>query len=115
MKKATKDQPNKSQIIRDFAAANPDMRHPQIVKALNEQGHKIHPALVIHALRGSTTKKKRKIVKRKPAASKVTRTTATQFDLNQIQVAAAFVKSQGSVEDAMRTIKNYLQIADLFK
>jgi hypothetical protein len=117
MKKATKDQPNKSQMIRDFAAANPSMRPSEIVKALNEQGHKIHPALVIVALRGSSTKKKRKSAKRarKPASSKATKTTATEFDLNQIKAAAAFVKSQGSVGAAIESIKSFQKIADLFK
>jgi hypothetical protein len=114
MKKATKDQSNKSQIIREFAAANPDMKPSEIIKALNEQGHKIYPAIVSQALRGTITKKKRKSAKRgrKPTAPKATK---TEFDLNQFKAVAAFVKSQGSVDDAMRSIKNYLQIADLLK
>jgi hypothetical protein len=118
MKKATKEVgSNKSQIIRDFAAANPNMRPSEIVKTLNEQGHKVYPAIVAQALRGTTTKKKRKSAKRgrKPAASKATKTTAAEFDLNQIKAAAAFVKSQGSVGAAIESIKSFQKIADLFK
>lgn len=116
MKKATKDQPNKSQMIMDFAAANPSMRPSEIVKALNEQGHKVYPAIVTQALRGST-KKKRKSAKRrrKLAASKAIQTSAAEFDLNQFKAAAAFVKSQGSVGAAIESIKSFQKIADLFK
>jgi hypothetical protein len=110
MKKSTKKQSNKSQIIRDFAAANPDMRQSQIIKALNEQGQKVYPAIVAQALRGSTKNQTAKRG-RKPAMSKAD----TEFDLNQIKSAAAFVKSQGSVAAAIDSIKSFQKIADLFK
>ena len=51
---------NKSQLIRDFAAANPTMKVSDIVKTLTEQGHKVYPAIVSQALRGSAGAKKPK-------------------------------------------------------
>ncbi len=90
------------------------MRPSEIVKTLNEQGHKIHPALVIQALRRPTKKRKAAKRGRKAVATKATQTT-TQLDLANLKAAAAFVKSQGSVGAAIESIKSFQKIADLFK
>ena len=117
MKKGTsKENGNKSQIIRDFAAANPEMKMSEIVKALNEQGHNVYPAIVSQALRGTAGAKKRKSKRgRKPGtknAVKATKTSA-EFDLSNIKAAAAFVKSAGGVEQALASIKSFQKLSDI--
>jgi hypothetical protein len=120
MKKGTKSSENKSQLIRDFATANPSLGAAEIVKALTEQGHKIYPALVSQALRGTAGGKKRKPKRgRKPGAAKATTTkvkaTTASFNLENVKAAAQFVKSQGSIEDAISSIRNFEKIAALLK
>ena len=119
MKKGTKrEHGNKSQIIRDFAAANPGMKMSEIVKALSEQGHKVYPAIVSQALRGTAGAKKRKSKRgRKPGTKNAVKTvsTATEFDLSSIKAAASFVKSAGGIDQALASIKSFQKIADLLK
>lgn len=119
MKKGTKrENGNKSQIIRDFAAANPEMKMSEIIKALNEQGHKVYPAIVSQALRNTTGAKKRKSKRgRKPVTKNAVKATtnATEFDLSSIKAAAAFVKASGSVDAAISSIKSFQKIAALLK
>jgi len=119
MKKGTKrENGNKSQIIRDFAAANPEMKMSEIIKALNEQGHKVYPAIVSQALRNTTVAKKRKSKRgRKPGTKSAVKAAnnATEFDLSSIKAAAAFVKASGSVDAAISSIKSTQKIAALLK
>jgi hypothetical protein len=99
---------NKSQLIRDFAAANPTMKVSDIVKTLTEQGHKVYPAIVSQALRGSTGAKKPKAKRgRKPGTKNAVKTTSTEFNLTNIKAAAAFVKATGGVDAAITSIKSF--------
>jgi len=119
MKKGTKrENGNKSQIIRDFAAANPGLKSSEIVRALNEQGHKVYAAIVSQALRGTAGAKKRKSKRgRKPGTKNAVKATAaaTEFDLSSIKAAAAFVKATGGVDAAISSIKSFQKISDLLK
>ena len=119
MKKGTKrENGNKSQIIRDFAAANPGFKISEIVKALSEQGHKVYPAIVSQALRGTAGAQKRKSKRgRKPGTKSAVKATnnATEFDLSSIKAAAAFVKASGSVDAAISSIKSFQKISALLK
>lgn len=117
MKKGTKKAGgNKSQMIRDFAAANPGMKISDIVKALIEQGHKVYPAIVSQALRGTAGAKKRKSKRgRKPGTKNTVKATSTEFDLSNIKAAAAFVRATGGVDAALSSIKSFQKISDLLK
>jgi hypothetical protein len=118
MKKGTnKAGGNKSQIIRDFAAANPGMKISDIVKALSEQGHNVYPAIVSQALRGTAGAKSRKSKRgRKPGKSKAVKASSTtEFDLSNIKAAAAFVRVAGGVDAALNSIKSFQKISDLLK
>jgi arginine repressor len=111
MKKGTKrENGNKSQIIRDFAAANPGLKSSEIVRALNEQGHKVYAAIVSQALRGTAGAKK-------PGTKNAVKATAaaTEFDLSSIKAAAAFVKATGGVDAAISSIKSFQKISELLK
>jgi hypothetical protein len=116
MKKGTKKAGgNKSQMIRDFAAANPGMKISDIVKALIEQGHKVYPAIVSQALRGTAGAKKRKSKRGRKPGTKNTVKTTTEFDLSNIKAAAAFVRATGGVDAALSSIKSFQKISDLLK
>jgi hypothetical protein len=107
---------NKSQLIRDFAAANPTMKVSDIVKTLTEQGHKVYPAIVSQALRGSAGAKKPKAKRgRKPGTKNAVKTTSTELNLTNIKAAAAFVKATGGVDAAITSIKSFEKIAELLK
>ena len=117
MRKGTKrENGNKSQIIRDFAAANPGLKSSEIVKALNEQGHKVYAAIVSQALRrpaGATKSKSKR--GRKPGTKNAVKAASTEFDLSSIKAAASFVKSAGGVDAALASIKSFQKIADMLK
>jgi hypothetical protein len=117
MRKGTrKSNGNKSQLIRDFVAANPTLGPTEIAKALAEQGHKINPALVSQALRRSTGTGKSKAKRgRKPGSKNVVKATSTEFDLTNIKAAAAFVRASGGVDSALSSIKSFQKIAALLK
>ncbi len=119
MRKGTKrENGNKSQLIRDFAAANPGLKSSEIIKALGEQGHKVYPAIVSQALRRTAGATKRKSKRgRKPGAKNAVKatTTTTEFDLTNIKAAAAFVKATGGVDSALSSIKSFQKIAALLK
>ena len=117
MRKGTKrENGNKSQIIRDFAAANPGLKSSEIVKALNEQGHKVYAAIVSQALRrpaGATKSKSKR--GRKPGTKNAVKAASTEFDLTNIKAAAAFVRASGGVDSALSSIKSFQKIAALLK
>lgn len=119
MKKGTKKTGgNKSQIIRDFALANPGMKMSEIVKALNDQGHKVYPAIVSQALKGTNGAATRKSKRgRKPGSKNAVKATsnASEFDISNIKAAAAFVKATGGVDAALASIKSFQKVSELFK
>jgi hypothetical protein len=117
MRKGTKrENGNKSQLIRDFAAANPGLKSSEIIKALGEQGHKVYPAIVSQALRRTADATKRKSKRgRKPGSKNVVKATSTEFDLTNIKAAAAFVRASGGVDSALSSIKSFQKIAALLK
>ncbi len=128
MKKGTKKSgENKSQIIRDYAAANPGLGPTQIAKALSEQGVKAYPALVIQALRGSKGAKSggakaapSKVAKKRGRPAKVKSvnaenkiTSVPASDYSILKDTAEFVKKCGSPENAMEAIKVFKHIASI--
>jgi hypothetical protein len=116
MKKGTTRSVNKSQLIRDFAAANPTLGQSQIVRALSDQGHKVYAAIVAQALRGTASAKKGTSKRgRKPGSKNKAKSSSTILDLATIKAVAAFVKSQGSVEAALSSIQQYQMLANLLK
>jgi len=130
MKKENSTSVSTSQVVRDYAAQNPELGQSQIVKDLVAQGHKVYPALVSQALRGTGGGKKQKGAKRgrKPAAAKTAKTAKTakvakaktmaksaEFNLDSLKLAANFIKQCGSVEKAIAAIQSYEKIAALVK
>lgn len=127
LKKGTKNSgENKSQLIRDYAAANPGLGPTQIANALKEQGIDAYPALVIQALRKTTGAKsakpktaKAKAVKKRgrPAKAKTAKATgkasSTTTDYSILKDTAEFVKKCGSPEQAIESIKVFKHIASL--
>lgn len=117
MKKGTKQSGSVSQIIRDYAEKNPGLGPTQIAKDLIAQGHKAYPALVSQAI-GKTGKKKgrRKAAAkrgRKPNAVKA----AASADLNLLAIKAAsdFIKTSGSAENAIASIRTYQKLSAMFQ
>ncbi len=119
MKKGTKASGNTSQIIRDFAAANPGMKPSQIIKELTSQGHKVYPALVSQALRGAPTGKKRgRKPKGKVAAAKGAKVVVgskASFDVSNLKAAGDFIRQSGSAENAIESIRAFQKLAVLFQ
>jgi len=119
LKKGTKASGNTSQIIRDFAAANPGMKPSQIIKELTSQGHKVYPALVSQALRGAPTGKKRgRKPKSKVAAAKGAKVAAgskASFDVANLKAAGDFIRQSGSAENAIESIRAFQKLAVLFQ
>lgn len=120
MKKGTKNSSSTSQIVRDFAANNPTLKASEIIRELTAQGHKVYPALVSQALRGTAEgKKPGKKRGRKPGTTnKVVATPkAVKADSNSsfgnLKAAAELVRSSGSAESAMQAIRDYQKIAAL--
>lgn len=128
MKKGTKKSgENKSQIIRDYAAANPGLGPTQIANALKEQGINAYPALVIQALRGAKERKSSgakststKVAKKRgrPAKAKTVKAakssaSASATDYSILKDTAEFVKKCGGAENAVEAIKIYKQIASI--
>jgi hypothetical protein len=114
LKKGTKKSVNMSQVIRDYATANPTLGPTQIAKDLVAQGHKAYPALVSQALRGTKSKGSKKPAKRgrKPGATK--KVVAAELNLEQLKASAEFIKLHGSVEGAIDSLKTYQKVSSLF-
>jgi hypothetical protein len=124
LKKGTKSSTSTSQIVRDFAANNPTLKASEIIKELTAQGHKVYPALVSQALRGSADgKKPGKKRGRKPgtknkvvAAAKTAKSAKaanTDTSFGNLKAAADFIRSSGSAESALQAIRDYQKIAAL--
>ncbi len=124
MKKGTKNKgENKSQMIRDYAAANPGLTQAQITKALLEQGANVYPGLVGQALRSVKGKIKPKAKRRgRPpkAASKSTTkktssapvATATDY-VDLFKSASDFVKQAGGIDQAVEALKVYQKLSSI--
>jgi len=115
LKKGTKRSSSMSQIIRDYAAANPSLGPTQIAKDLVAQGHKAYPALVSQALRGAGKKTKRGAKRgRKPAAEKA-KTPSVELNLVSLKAASDLVKMSGSAEGAIASIRAFQKLSSMFQ
>ena len=113
MKKGTKKSGgNTSQIIRDYAAANPTLGPTQIAKDLIAQGHKAYPALVSQALRGVKSGKKPGKRGRKPGSTKAV--PVGDFSLDKLKASAEFIRLHGSLDGAIDSLKTYQKLSSLF-
>ena len=115
MKKGTKNSLSTSQVVRDFAAKNPSMKPSEIVKELTAQGHKVYPALVSQALRGTTGGRNKAAKKRGRKPGTKNKVVAAKFDTNlgALKAAAEFVRASGSAEKAIQSIRDYQKIVQL--
>ena len=115
LKKGTKNSSSKSQIVRDFAAKNPTLKASEIIKELTAQGHKVYPALVSQALRGSEAgaKKASKKRGRKPGTKNKTAAAKNDATFGNLKAAADFVRASGSAENAIQSIREFQKIAAL--
>lgn len=115
MKKGTKNSSSTSQIVREFAAKNPSMKASEIIKELTAQGHKVYPALVSQALRGTSSGKKKTAKKRgrKPGSKNKVVAAKSESNFGSLKAAAEFVRASGSAENALQAIRDYQRIVQL--
>lgn len=114
MKKAAKKTGNMSDLIREFAKANPNLGPTEIAKELVAKGHKVYPALVSQARKKGANG----VVKRgrKPnSESKTLNVSIQRSDVESMKAALAFVKVVGSTEAAIRYLETYKEIFLLMK
>lgn len=120
MKKGSKNSPNKSQIIRDAAAKNPNAKAAEIAKLLASQGVTVSIPLVYQALRGVSANGTVVVKKRgRPAGSKKSAkapttsakaSTASASGSSILESALDFVKQSGSIEKAIQALTLLKQI-----
>jgi hypothetical protein len=94
------------------------MKHSQIIKELSAQGHKVYPALVSQALRGTPISKKGRRKTRgkaRVATGAKPATVAASFDVSNVKATSEFIRQSGSAEQAIESIKAYQKIAALFQ
>lgn len=119
MKKGTKSTGSTSQLIRDFAEKNPTLKPAEIIKELTAQGHKVYPALVSQALRGTgktkTRTRKRRVKKagRKKAAV-ASASSPMELNVAVLKAAADLIRQSGSAENAIQSIRQYQKISSIF-
>jgi hypothetical protein len=115
LKKGTKNSSSTSQIVRDFAAKNPTMKASEMIKELTAQGHKVYPALVSQALRGTAkgAKKAGKKRGRKPGSKNKVVAASKDSGFGNLKAAAEFVRASGSAENAIKSIREFQKIAAL--
>ena len=133
LKKGTKSSgENKSQAIRDYAIAHPELGPTQISRDLQAQGINAYPALVSQALRsirggeGTTTKGKTK--KGRPAKKKdVTTSKKTSSKgrssegssgvdyVNVLKSTSEFVKQCGGVDKALEAVKVFQKVTSILQ
>lgn len=132
MKKGTKSSgENKSQAIRDYAIAHPELGPTQISRDLQAQGINAYPALVSQALRGiksgeETSKGKPK--KGRPAkktTSPKTRSKATSASssdasgsvdyVSVLKSTSEFVKQCGGVDKALEAVKVFQKVSSILQ
>jgi len=116
LKKGTKQSASVSQIIRDYAEKNPGLGPTQIAKDLIAQGHKAYPALVSQAIGKTGKKGRRKGAAKRGRKPKVVK-TSSEADLNLLALKAAsdFIKSSGSAEKAIASIRTYQKLSAMFQ
>lgn len=126
MKKGTKTSgENKSQVIRDYAKANPTLGPTKIANDLKAQGIDAYPALVSQALRSlegrpAGTKKKAEKKRGRPVkATTNARTNAASANgvdyVSVLKNSAEFVKQCGGVDEALSAIKTFQKVSSLLK
>ena len=116
MKKGTKQSASVSQIIRDYAEKNPGLGPTQIAKDLIAQGHKAYPALVSQAIGKTGKKGKRKGTAKRGRKPKVVKTASeADFNLLSLKAASDFIKSSGSAENAIASIRTYQKLSAMFQ
>lgn len=108
MKKGVKKPGNMSQVIRDYAAANPGLGPTQIARDLEAQGHKAYPALVSQALRGGLNPGKRG----RPVGSG--KSSIKSLEMETLKITSEFVRASGSVEKAAAALEAYKKLAQMF-
>ena len=131
MKKGTKSSgENKSQAIRDYAIAHPEMGPTQISRDLQAQGINAYPALVSQALRsirggeGTTKGKIKKVRTAKKASATAKRTSSkgrsTQPTdgvdyVNVLKNTSEFVKQCGGVDKALEAVKVFQKVTSILQ
>ena len=129
LKKGTKSSgENKSQAIRDYALANPDLGPTQISRDLQAQGINAYPALVSQALRsikgeGAETSKG-KVKKGRPAKkttapkTRTGRTPVATSGVDYVSVlknTSEFIKQCGGVEQALEAVKVFQKVSSILQ
>jgi hypothetical protein len=116
LKKGTKRSASVSQIIRDYAEKNPGLGPTQIAKDLLAQGHKAYPALVSQALGKTGKKKKAKATAKRGRKPKAVKSApGVEVNLSSLKAACEFIKSSGSAENAIASIRNYQKLSSMFQ
>jgi len=116
LKKGTKKGASVSQIIRDYAEKNPGLGPTQIAKDLLAQGHKAYPALVSQALGKTGKKKKGKATAKRGRKPKAVKSApGAEVNLASLKAACEFIKSSGSAENAIASIRNYQKLSSMFQ
>ncbi len=102
---------NKSQAIRDYDKAHPNVAASIVAADLAKQGIKIRTQLV-YKVRAKTVKKKSVRKPRKATTSqRVATTKPTSLDSSALETAAKFVKQSGGVEQARQALNAVERIA----
>lgn len=108
-------EPNLSALIRGAMSVNPNMKAPEVVEYLADDGLEIKPINVHVALRDSKTKRKpmgpraRKIVQKKWKKSKKNSQNTT---LQVLLAAKKFINECGGVDSAKEAISVLQQLSD---
>jgi hypothetical protein len=105
---------NKSQVIRDYASANPSAGPTAIVKGLAEQGYAVSVALVSQALRNAANepKKRGRPPKNAKAASvAVASKPVESSSIDHLLLAAEYCNKVGSVDAALEALHALKKIA----
>lgn len=106
-----------SQIIRDYAQANPTLGPTQIAKDLEAQGHKAYAALVSQALRGTSKKAGAKLGCKRGSRNTSTKAKAVGSEVNVqgIKAISDFVKLHVSADDGIAAIRSFEKLSALFQ
>ncbi len=110
MKSTKRTTINKSESIREYAAANPTANVPAIVKHLASQGIKVSTPLAYQALKASTPKKKRGRPAKVGVGAKPVKSSSNTSSASILEATLAFIKQAGSIDRAIETLKILKQI-----
>ena len=105
---------NKSQVIRDYYAANPGVGPTAIVNGLKEQGYNVSVALVSQALKSMSKEPKKR--GRPPkggsgAVSSASPKAAEMSSVDHLLLAAEYCSKVGSVDAAIDALHALKKIA----